>query len=53
MPEITRKVRIGKILTFSIDERVFGKLENTFDMITGRFQQMDGYGTVYGLPLYH
>ena len=36
MPEITRKVRIGKILIFSIDERVFSKLENKFAMIMGR-----------------
>ena len=36
MPEIARKFRIGKILTFSINERVFSKLENTFGMITGR-----------------
>ena len=35
MPEIMRRVRIGKILTF-IDERVFSKLENIFGMITGR-----------------
>ena len=31
-----RRVRIGKILTFSIDERVFSKLENRFGMITGK-----------------
>ena len=36
MPEITRRVRIGKILTFLIDERDFSKLENRFGMITGR-----------------
>ena len=36
MPEITRRVRIGKILTFSIDERVFSTLGNRFGMITGR-----------------
>ena len=35
MPEITRKVRIGR-LTFSIDESVFSKLENRFGMITDR-----------------
>ena len=31
-----RRVRIGKILTFSINERVFSELENRFGMITGR-----------------
>ena len=36
MPEITRRVRVGKTLTFSINERVFNKLENRFGMITGR-----------------
>ena len=36
MPEITRIVRIGKILTLSIDERVFSKLDIRFGMITGR-----------------
>ena len=36
MPEIMRSVRIGKILTFSNDERVFSKLENRFGMITDR-----------------
>ena len=36
MPEITRKVRITKILTFTTDERVFSDLENRFGMITGR-----------------
>ena len=36
MEETTRRVRVGKILTFSIDERVFSKLENRFDMITGK-----------------
>ena len=36
MPEIMRRVRIGKILTFSIDERVLSKLKNKFGMITGR-----------------
>ena len=36
MPEITRRVRIGKILIVSIDERVFNKLENRFGMIIGR-----------------
>ena len=36
MPEITRRVRIGKILTFSIDERVYSKLKNRFGMITNR-----------------
>ena len=36
MPEITRRFRIGKILTFFIDERVFNKLENRFGMIMGR-----------------
>ena len=35
MPEITRRVRIGMILTLSIDGRVFNKLENRFGMITG------------------
>ena len=34
MPDITKRVRIGK--TFSIDEKVFSKLENRFGMITGR-----------------
>ena len=32
----SRGVRIGKILTFSIDERVFRKLDNRFGMLTGR-----------------
>ena len=36
MPETTRRVRNGKIFTFSINERVFTKLENRFGMITGR-----------------
>ena len=36
MPEIMKRVRIGKILTFAIDERVFIKLENKFSMIAGR-----------------
>ena len=36
MSEITGRVRIGKILTFFIDVRVFSKLENRFGMITGR-----------------
>ena len=36
MPEITRRVRVGKILTFSIDEKVFSKLENGFGMMMGR-----------------
>ena len=31
-----RRVRIGHILTFSIDERVFSKLENRFGILTGR-----------------
>ena len=35
MPEFTRKDRIEKILTFSIDERVLSKLENRFGMIMG------------------
>ena len=35
MPEITKRVRVGKILTFSINERVFSKLESRFGMITG------------------
>ena len=39
MPEITRRVRIGKILTLSFDERVFSKLENRFGMITGTNMQ--------------
>ena len=36
MPEITRKGRIGKTLIFSIDERVFSKVENKLSMITSR-----------------
>ena len=36
MPRIKSRVRIGKILTFAIDERVFSKLENRFIMIMGR-----------------
>ena len=36
MPEITKRVIIGKILTFSINKKVFSKLENRFGMITGR-----------------
>ena len=31
-----RRVRIGKILTFSINEKVCSKLEDRFGMITGR-----------------
>ena len=31
-----KRVRIGRILTYSIDERVFSKLENRYDMITGK-----------------
>ena len=31
-----RRVRVGETLTFTIDERVFSKLENKFGMITGR-----------------
>ena len=30
------ELRVGKILTLSIDERVFSKLENRVVMITGR-----------------
>ena len=36
MPEITRRLIIGKILTFSIDERVFSKLENRFGIVSSR-----------------
>ena len=36
MPEISRRVRITKNLTFLIDERVFSKFENRFGMITVR-----------------
>ena len=36
MPEITKRVRIGKILTFSIDKKSFIKLKNIFGMVTGR-----------------
>ena len=36
MPEITRRVRIGMILTFSIDEKFLSKLENRFGMVMGR-----------------
>ena len=36
MPEITRRVKVGKTLTFSMDERVFSKMENRICMITGR-----------------
>ena len=57
MPEIMRRVRIGKILTFSIDERVFSKLENSWHDYGQKykgheFQQMDGYGTACEPPLY-
>ena len=57
MREITRKVIIGKSLTFSIDERVFSKLGNKFGMITCRnindeFQQMYNYGTVCEKPFF-
>ena len=34
MPEITKRVRIEKILTFSIEKKIFSKLANRFDMIT-------------------
>ena len=33
MPEITRRVRIGKILIFSIDVKIFIKLENRLGVI--------------------
>ena len=36
MPKITRRIRIGKNLTFSSDERVFSKLENKISIITSR-----------------
>ena len=36
MLEITRRIRIGKMLTLSIDERVFRKLENRFGTFTSR-----------------
>ena len=36
MPEITRSVRTGKFLIFSINESVFSKSENRFGIITGR-----------------
>ena len=39
MLEITRRDRIEKILTFSIDDIVLSKLENRFGMITGRIMQ--------------
>ena len=57
MPGITSRDKIGKILIFTINERVFSKLENIFDIISGKnisheFHQMDGYGTVCEPPLY-
>ena len=36
MPEVSRRVRIGKVLTFSIDGRIFGMLKNRLGMISGR-----------------
>ena len=36
MPEVTRRVRSRKILTFYIDEEDFGKLENRFGVIPSR-----------------
>ena len=36
MPQITKTVKIGKILTYAFDERVLSKLENKFCMITYR-----------------
>ena len=35
MPEFTKRVRIGNIKTFSINERIFRKLEDIFGIITG------------------
>ena len=58
MPEITRKVRIGTILTNSIDEIIFSKLENRIWHDYGHkykgheFYQIDDYGTVCEPPLY-
>ncbi|MPC44076.1 hypothetical protein E2C01_037737 [Portunus trituberculatus] len=40
MPEVTRGVKIEKILTFSIDEGVFGKLKNRLGMIPGRISPL-------------
>ncbi len=36
MTEIFRGTGVGKVLTFSIDERVFGKSEYRFGTISGR-----------------
>ena len=36
MPEVSRGVRSGKILTLSMDEGVFGKLKNRLGMISGK-----------------
>ena len=36
MPEVSRRVRIGKVLTFSIDGRIFGMLKNRLGMISSR-----------------
>ena len=36
MPERTGRIRGSKVLTLSIDERIFGKSENRFGMVPGR-----------------
>ena len=36
MPEVSRYVISGKILTLSMNEGVFGKLKNRLGMISGR-----------------
>ncbi len=56
MPEIFRGHGVGKILTFSSDERIFGKSQNRFSTISGRnidhdFQELEGSCTLCKLPL--
>ena len=50
IPEITRRVRVGKFFIFSINERVFSMLQK---YIGHEFHQMDGYGTVCEPSLNH
>ena len=57
MSEVTRRVRTRKILTFPIDEGVFGKLENRFGVIPYKYKKCEyqerSGGTVGEPPLYH
>ena len=60
MPEVSRWVSSGKILTLFINEGVFDKLKNRLGMISGgqkykahETQVMEGSSTFCGPPLYH